>query len=233
MIGESKQGDCAIVDDDRGWPGASGGSPAKYRGFNDEALIVALRHEESGAFLEFVRRFQGLALKFARHFSVAPEFQDEWVNDVLTDVVLFLMKRGAILPESLAAYIARACRNKAYMEIRSRTRRRARETSVSYDAGVVPAVDWESTASSPALQKLLTELEKILTAEERRLLDWSSESVPLRMIAEWCGISRTGASHRINRLRQRLQKLTPQIVAGFEPSERAEIGRFLLRAKGF
>lgn len=204
----------------------------KYRTLSDEGLVSALKAEESGAYLELVERYQGLAFKFARQFDVHPEQQHEWVSDLLTDVVLLLSKRGAIMPDSLAGYIAGACRNKGYMDHRRESRRQVREAPPTYEIQSSPPSDWEPQALSPALKRLVRELEELLTPEERRLLDWSSESVPLRFIAEWCGITRTGASHRINRLRQRLRRLTPGIVASFAAKERAEVERFLARANG-
>jgi RNA polymerase sigma factor (sigma-70 family) len=218
----------------------------KYERLSDEALIAALRTGETGAFLELVQRYQGLVFKYARYFGVEHELQREWVTELLHDVVLTLIKTGSILPASLGSYFARACRNKAYMAHRSSSRRQVRESrATNYEDGTDAVVGsacsetmlreargpaWEDEGLAPALTKLVIELEKILTPDERQLLDWSVESVPLRLIAEWCGITRTGASHRLSRLRHRLQNMTPAIVAKFNAQERAEIGRFLLRA---
>jgi RNA polymerase sigma factor (sigma-70 family) len=219
----------------------------KYAKLNDEALIAALRAEEGGAFVELVQRYQGLVFKYARYFGVSEDDQQDWVSDLLHDVVLSLIRPGSIIPESLGSYFARACRNKVYMAHRSLVRRQVREArAFDYEGGSDAVVesacsetmlrdsrgpDWEDGELAPPLLKLVIAIEKLLSPEERQLLDWSVESVPLRLIAEWCGITRTGVSHRLSRLRQRLQRLTPGIVEGFSAAERVEIGRFLLRAK--
>jgi RNA polymerase sigma factor (sigma-70 family) len=232
------------VHHDRGRTAKDGAQiPKKYATYNDEALLSALKAEESGAFSEIVRRYQGLIFRYARHLGVAPEEQREWVIDLLHDVVLSVIKPGAIIPSSLGSYFARACRNKAYMEHRARTRREVREkaaSTIGQSGSVVESLCSEETLRnsrgadceesdnfSAAVQRFANELEQTLTNDEREMLDWTSESVPLRLIAEWRGVSRDVVAHRVSRLKSRLRKATPGILERFSATDRAEVERFL------
>lgn len=233
-----------MVERARRHPSSSKTKRDQFSTLNDEALLAGLRAEEPGAFLEIVRRYQELVFKYARQLGVRAEEQREWVTDLFHDVVLSLIKPGAIVPSSLGSYFARACRNKAYMAYRTRTRRARRESAASTpdsEGGSIVTtlcseamlrnargVDLEvADGLSVTLQRFTKKLEANLSPDDRQLLDWSTESVPLRLIAEWEGISRDAAAHRLSRLKNRLRKLTPAILDEFDSADRAEIERFL------
>lgn len=212
---------------------------------NDEELLSAIKEDNPNAFVEIVERYQGLVLHYARHYGVPQAEESVWVTDLMHDVVLSLIKPGAIMPDSLGAYFARSCRNKSYMDHRARTRRQAREIEASSDVPESGAVvqtlcsetmlrdslgpDVEVSDLPAGLLRLVNELQVLLTADERQLLDWAAESVPLRLIAEWTGVTRTAAAHRVSRLRKRLRTITPGIIERFNGVERNHVQRFLDR----
>lgn len=218
-----------------------------YKSLSDASLLDALGRDDAAAFLEIVERYQGLVFRYAGYLGIDRSEQREWVNDLIHDVVLSLLKRGAIMPTSLGSYFATACRNKAFAAHRARMRRQVREEAAAdytaTDGSVVESLcsedmirnargpDWEVSNLSPVLSRLAREFEKILTHDERQLLDWSSESVPLRVIADWSGITRTAAAHRVSRLKHRLKQLSQEIIDRFSSAERSEIEKFLRRSK--
>lgn len=197
----------------------------RYAALHDEELLCALKREESGAFVEIVARYQGLVFKYARYFGVDSAEQREWVTDLLHDVVLSLMKPGAIVPTSFGSYIARACRNKAYMAHRAASRRKSHDPELKDE--LTPQ---ESAEADPAITHFVGALSESLSPDDRQLLDWTSESVPLRVIAEWLGITRSGAAHKVGRLRVRLQGSVPEIISRLSPNEQRNVARLLRRA---
>src|SRR5690606_33070432 len=56
----------------------------------------------------------------------------------------------------------------------------------------------------PALLALAGRLDQLLREDERYLLLWTSHGVPMRMAAEWLGLSQSVAAKRLSRLRTRL-----------------------------
>lgn len=68
-----------------------------------------------------------------------------------------------------------------------------------------------------------------MNSGERELLDWSSEAVPLRLIAEWLGISRAAAGQRVARLKQRLRLVAETGMADFSQEEEMDVRRFFRR----
>lgn len=211
---------------------------ARYRTLNDAALITALRNEEPVAFVEFIERFQPMLSLHAARFHVDPSERDEWVTELLHDVMLTLIKPKVRIPDSLRGYLVRACRNKAYSANRSRTRRCVREdqaewqTSPNDDSAAVDDHEDQSTRDvlSPALRRFADAVEELLSAEERELLDWWQECVPLRTIASWLGTSRAAAAQRLWRLRERLRRDGLKTLTTFNSGDQAEIRRFLRRA---
>lgn len=224
--------------------------PDKFRNVNDATLLVALKNEIPGAFVEIVARYQALMFRYARNFGIQPTERCEWVSSLMHDVVLALLKPGAVVPDSLGAYLARACRNRAYADHRAAVRRQRHEHDAAVDgldAAKVSEIDqseldesgedakWNSSSLPPGLVKLAAKLDSAITPEERVLLDWSSEAVPLRVIAEWLGISRTAAAQRVSRLKQRLRAIAPRIASLFTEGEQADVKQFfqrIVRAEG-
>jgi len=224
--------------------------PDKFRNFDDATLLVALKNEIPGAFVEIVGRYQALMFRYARNFGIQRDERREWVSSLMHDVVLALLKPGAVVPDSLGAYLARACRNRAYADHRAAVRRKRHEHEAAadeLDAAKVceirePELDdtgedakWNSSGLPPGLVRLAAKLDNAITPDERMLLDWSSEAVPLRVIAEWLGISRTAAAQRVSRLKQRLRKLAPGISSDFTEGEHADVKQFfqrIVRAEG-
>ena len=216
----------------------------RFRSFNDANLLLALKHEIPGAFVEIVARYQALMFRYARNFGIRPGERREWVSSLMHDVVLTLLKPGAVVPDSLGAYFARACRNKAYADHRAAVRRERHENEAAseslaaasassvedwQDDEIADDTNWSSSGLSPGLVKLAAKLDSAITPDERALLDWSSEAVPLRVIAEWLGISRSAAAQRVSRLKQRLRSIAPRIATDFSESEQADVKQFFQR----
>ena len=200
-----------------------------YRELSDASLLIAAKNEESGAIVELIQRFQGLLLLYATRLGVDDEERHSWVLELLHDVILSLVRPSAAVPESLAAYLVRAARNKAYSARRSEIRqKRTLPEHVGFEFGSAESSDDTPELSRP-LRRLAEAIEKMLTPDEKQLLDWAGEAVPLRTVAEWTGVTRTTAAHRLSRLRQRLKKMIPEIVRTFPAEEQHEVQRLLDR----
>jgi RNA polymerase sigma factor (sigma-70 family) len=205
---------------------------------SDAALIAALRREIPDAFTEFVRRFQPMLTRQAARLGVRPAERETWVVELMHDVMMRLLKSETTVPKSVAGYLIRASRNKAYTQHRARTRR-ARYEDAAHHAlcsddhnttqPEVDAFDSAPDGLSPPLRKLAADLEVTLTPADRELLDWTQECVPLRVIAEWLGISRAAAAQRVSRLRGRLRRDVVKLVESYDLDEQKCIHEFLGR----
>jgi DNA-directed RNA polymerase specialized sigma24 family protein len=211
-----------------------------YRNLNDAALIAALRSDEPAAFVEFIERFRPMLSNYAARAGIDESERPGWVVELLHDVMLLLVNPTMRVPASLSGYLVRACRNKAHTARRANFRRTVRESEAALmeiDQDHPNSVhektnaEWEANGVPPALQRFAFALEALLGPDERELLDWSQELVPLRTIALWLGINRAAAAQRVWRLRDRLRKNAVSILGRFDPGDQAIIRRFLKRAK--
>jgi len=75
-------------------------------------------------------------------------------------------------------------------------------------------------------------LDAALTAEERQMLIWVSNAVPMREIAQWLGIGYSAAKVRLSRLRSRLRERALRHVNECAGAEREELVGFLRRGVG-
>lgn len=213
---------------------------SRYRELSDVALLEAVKREESGAILEVINRFHPVLLRYSAKLRIDEHERHNWTVELIHDVVLTLVRPDAILPRSLGAYFVRAARNKAYSVHRAATRREKYEVQGPLAEGA-SAPDYlelqqdaadgsiNGTELPPGVRRLIAHLENTLSREERELLDWSVEGVPLRIIADWTNVTRTTAAHRISRLRQRLIRLSLETLLEFSDSERSDVEQLMLR----
>ncbi len=215
---------------------------ARYRELGEVALVDALKREDPLAFVEFVSRYQALVFRCSRELGVPAWERVEWVSDLLHDMVLALVKPGAIIPGSLGAYLIKACRNKAYAAHRASVRRTRHEDEAAQSyaleseqsvglqgSNAITGSESDGDPLSLALRRLALVFEELLSPEERQMLDWSREYVPLRTIAAWLGVNRAAAAQRLWRLRHRLREAAPRIIATLTPEEQLELKRFFRR----
>ena len=147
------------------------------------------------------------------------------------------------------SYIQRAFRNRLLDARRSSARRGRRDTqatSVDADSGerIVLAACSEASLRassgdergaaplSPALARLSTVLGAELSADERKMLTWVGNGVPMREIAIWLEISYAAAKVRLSRSRSRLRARALRHVHESMGAERTELLDFFRRAAG-
>ncbi|HEY0971561.1 MAG TPA: sigma factor, partial [Gemmatimonadales bacterium] len=78
----------------------------------DADLLAAMRREDPRAVAELYRRFAPLLRRRAARWRVPGASCDDIVDDVLADAALALMRPGAAVPRSLAAYLLVALRHR-------------------------------------------------------------------------------------------------------------------------
>ena len=239
-------------DDTAGTPGVPvSGTPgtgdaeieSRFAALSDAQLVAVLRRGELEALDEFVVRFQRVVMGQARHFGVPQEQRRAWAKDVLYDVALKIREPHARVPEHIRAYLAIAAHHKLVSERRADRRWGQQEDGIDapprpldeqgleggcseYSRRASGALDEESPLS-PALQRLANLVEEGLTAEDHRLLHLVLSHTPHREIARLFGITRSGVTHRINRLFDRLQEAARCHAFHASPRERAQLRRVL------
>lgn len=214
-----------------------------WRSQSDTAVIEGMRAGVAAAFNEFVERYQPFLLARARRAAMPEWESNDCVAEVLESVALHLIRPEVRPPSGVAAYLARALRNRIVDAARARASRAANELHAadhgrpSYEGAVTSVasqyalescqLDPPESASpvSPVLQGLVAALSEALTGEEQALLVWEGNLIPHRTIAQWLGISHAAATKRISRLRTRLRALAAEHEAILEPQARAEIRR--------
>lgn len=212
----------------------------RWRATGDMELVAAVRHGDFEALREFYARFEPLLARYASRAGLAFECWEDEAHDVLCDVVLALLAgdartRGGV--RSVHAYVIRAFRNRMLDSHRASARRDARESdermvlescseyAIRESAGALS----ESHESLPAIARLATVLDAALTAEERQMLTWVSNAVPMREIAQWLGVGYSAAKVRLSRLRSRLRERALRHVNECAGAEREELVEFLRR----
>jgi RNA polymerase sigma factor (sigma-70 family) len=219
---------------------------------HDRELLIAVQRGDARAFARFIERYHRLLLEYARRAGVPSGDRDELVGELLDDVALHLMTRGAALPENPRHYLLSAFRHRLLNSKRARGRRdrvvseAVREGYGDYDAAAGgnaaagcseasirasrgPA--WERTRLPPVLERLSAKLDESLRPDERQLLVAVAENIPQREIAEWLGVSYVVARKRLERLRARLTDVAMRYTNSLEPDDARELQRFFRRCR--
>ena len=223
----------------------------RYGRLETKALVRLMRDGDHRALSEFVRRYRGLLMSYAERFGVLGDDARTLAMDVLEDVAVHLMQDPEKIPRSMDAYVVASFRNQVLKTRRDALRGGRPEIDTTAGLNAVP-VDldapggssqamlraakgpgWEPAPLSPALERLTTMLDSVLTTEERRLLSWVSEFVPQSEIALWTGVSHVAIRKQVERLRTRLAATAKLYAASLSIRERAELMRFFRRAKEF
>lgn len=179
------------------------------REWNDDRLVAAMRTDEGGSFEEFFGRFAPLLRQEASCLRIQPALREEAVIECLEETAMSLTKDGATMPGSLAGYLVVSLRRKHLNRLRGERRREKHEQEAAQ----------LTQASEPATgddrsREFGARLLDHLGAEERLLVTWMGEQVPLREVAQWLGISHAAARQRVARLRAKLRVVLNQLNAG-------------------
>lgn len=212
------------------------------------ALLVRIRRGEGDALTEFTHLVRPLLLDQARVLGIDRSERATIVTDFIVD---FLLKIPHITaPRSLLSFVVRSFRNHI-SDIRSvesaRDRRDEAACELVGDEHVVTATcsayalraalgpdavgpDSADTQTATPAAVLINMLMCGCTQEDRSLLIWSSQRVPMREIAVWLGISYAAARQRITRLRAHLARESVRLLPNLDPEDRVVITRLLRRA---
>ena len=219
------------------------------RGAWERDLVARMRRDEPDAFLTFFRSFRPLLMAEARRLRVQPGLWQELVDECLDDVAMQFRQYTTPIPRELRPYLVKALRLRRYQQLRGERRRIESELDAVHDAtldaddramAVAGSVseaalrdsagpDYEPTAASTALERLVSMLEEGLSADEEMLLSWMSRWVSHTIIAEWLGITHGAARNRTMRLRARLKEAAMQHAVSFTGHERVELMDFFRR----
>jgi RNA polymerase sigma factor (sigma-70 family) len=222
---------------------------------SDAELVLAMRQGSYEALREFYARFEPLLARYAARAGVLSDSWEEDAHDVLGAVVLSLLERSsrARARESVRdihAYIQRAFRNHfldARRAIARREQRDTRATSSAEETGERVALascsessvrasggdsHAESIAPSPAIARLAATLDAELSPDERQMLVWVSNAVPMREIATWLGIGYSAAKVRLSRTRSRLRERALRHMSECAGTEREELIELFRRSGG-
>lgn len=217
----------------------------------DYDIVVAMRRGESAAFERFVEQFHRILLDYARRAGVPAAERDELVGELLDDVAIQLMTRGAPPPQNPRMYLLSALRHRLLNRKRGRERRHRVVSEAAHAAFGDSATasgesaagcseellrasrgpDWESTPLPRAIERLSGRLSEALRPDERQLLVAVAENIPQREIAEWLGVSYAVARKRLERLRARLTDVAMQYANTLEPDDARELQRFFHRCR--
>ena len=217
----------------------------------DYDIVVAMRRGESAAFERFVEQFHRMLLDYARRAGVPAAEGDELVGELLDDVAMQLMTRGAPPPQNPRMYLLSALRHRLLNRKRGRERRHrvvseaaraafgdsataSGESAAGCSEELLRASrgpDWESTPLPRAIERLSGRLSEALRPDERQLLVAVAENIPQREIAEWLGVSYAVARKRLERLRARLTEVAMHYANTLEPDDARELQRFFRRCR--
>jgi len=227
---------------------------SRWREMSDAELVRAMRDGSYEALREFYLRFEPLLARYAARAGVASGDWEADAHDVLGAVVLSLVERSSRAKEresvrDIHAYIQRAFRNHFLDARRSLARREERDTRATSSAeetgermalascseGSVRASGGAAARAagpSPAIARLAATLDAELSPEERQMLTWVSNAVPMREIAKWLGIGYSAAKVRLSRTRSRLRERALRHVNECTAAEREELVELLRRSGG-
>lgn len=204
---------------------------AAYVALRDADLIVAMRREERGAFVEFIERFRIVAWNQARDLRVGSAERRSWAEEVLHDCALSLVREGARIPGNLAGYVVISARRKFFKQFNKARDEQRMMAELGYqapgssaDGGVIGV----ATLPEPVM-RLIDSISESLSDEEELLLVWKGHRITYSTIAEWLGESRSAVAQRVWRLTRRLIGVTENILASFNDDDREIIRHFLHR----
>jgi RNA polymerase sigma factor (sigma-70 family) len=240
------------LDRSGGERGARLAARMRWRATSDADLVAAMRKGDYEALREFYARFEPLLARYAARAGLSTESWEDDAHDVLSDVVLALIEGDAHTRRGVRAihsYVVRAFRNRLLDAGRAARRREQRDQKATSGAATSDermvlescsensvrasgGAEWESPELSPALMRLATALDSSLTVEERQMLTWVSNAVPMRDIARWLRIGYSAAKVRLSRLRSRLREHALRHVNECTGTERAELIDFFRRSAG-
>lgn len=226
-----------------------GRGSGRYGRMATKALVRLMRDGDHLALHEFVRRYRGLLVSYSERFGLLGDEARSLATDVLEDVALHLMDHPDKIPGSMDAYVVASFRNHVLRSRRDAARAGRPQTEPMDVSPEMPpsdldapggssqamlraarGPDWEPAPLSPPLERLVTMLDSVLTAEERRLLSWVSEYVLQSEIAQWTGLSHAAVRKQVERLRNRLAATARLYAASLSLRERAELVRFFRHA---
>ncbi|MBA2683489.1 MAG: sigma-70 family RNA polymerase sigma factor [Gemmatimonadaceae bacterium] len=228
----------------------------RWRTTSNAELVVAVRKGSFEALREFYARFEPLLARYAARAGVSLDSWEDDAHDVLSDVVISLISvdtSARTKPRDdvrdIHSYIQRAFRNRLLSARRTTERREQREVrATSSDAGTSERMvlatcsesairascggDAESSALPPAIARLATVLGAELSRDDREMLTWVGNAVPMREIASWLGINYSAAKVRLSRMRSRLRVRALRHVNECTGAERQELIAFFRRSAG-
>ena len=211
----------------------------------DAALIAGVRRGDAGALHEFCARFHPVLREQARTFRVSADERDAVVLEFLDDLAMKIVE-GAN-PRTLAGFVVRSFRNHL---IDRRRRERTSERQMDEHAESVGGErvlrmgcsDYtvlltrgtgellEDADTRSLMQELADALIERRAPEERELLVWMSNRVPLRHVASWLGISYAATKVRVFRLRKKLALEAEAHIQTLPEPQRTELSEILRRA---
>jgi RNA polymerase sigma factor (sigma-70 family) len=168
-----------------------------------------MRADESGAFEEFFERFAPVLRNEAARLRIQPALREEAVVECLEETAMSLIRPGATAPDTLAGYLVVSLRRKNLNRLRAEKRREQRDRGLAGELAMPCAIE-----SDPGPSELGARLLNLLTDDERALVTWMSEQVPLREVARWLGVSHAAARQRVTRLRTKLRRILVTLNAG-------------------
>jgi DNA-directed RNA polymerase specialized sigma24 family protein len=188
-----------------------------------------MRGDEQPAFVEFIERLRMVAWNHARDLGVPAAERRSWIEEILHDCALALVREGAQIPGNLAGYVVVSVRRKFFEQLR-KTHTEQRVTD-----GLTQELTylWSGSGSDVAITlpepvvRLVDSISATLTEEEELLLIWKGHRITYSTIAEWLGEKRATVAQRIWRLTRRVSASTEQIIAPFSEEDRDVIRRFL------
>src|SRR5918999_5116094 len=191
-----------------------GRARAWWGSVGDRALVEGVRAGRAAAVDEFIRRFEGVAERYARSLGLTRSERQHWAGEVLYEVALTLARGRSSIPAHLGFYVAGACKHKVRREreqaavYAERVRESLGDVSGSGEYASLGAtseasvrlargIDSEPHPLPPVLERLVSAFDEGITVEERQLLGWLGEYISYTTIATWLGISRPAAVSRI------------------------------------
>jgi len=227
----------------------------RWREMPEAELVAAMRRGNYEALREFYARFEPLLARYAARAGVKSDSWEDDAHDVLSGVVLSLIEasaraRAKASVRDIHGYIQRAFRNHFLDAKRSETRRVQRDARATSSAeatgermalascseGSVNASGGDATEErvgpSPAIARLAAMLDAELSSDERQMLTWVSNAVPMREIARWLDIGYSAAKVRLSRTRSRLRERALRHVGECTGAEREELIDLFRRSGG-
>jgi DNA-directed RNA polymerase specialized sigma24 family protein len=228
--------------DARGGKELFGDEPGAGGSRTDADLVQAVARGESAALAEFLMRFNRALRAQALGIGVPSSHLPQCVEEVIHDVAIHIL-RGKNAPANIMGYMIRSMRNR-WIRIRReelRERRVAPPASVAdvdgarcfSPAEVVHRVaeDQDGGDDGSVATRVWRELEKGLTADERRLAAAIAAGATHREIAAIFGITQAAAAKRAQRLFRRLRERATFLERQPAADEQSYLDRLLRPAR--